>query len=178
MATNANADLYALKPSNIYKRLRRGTLDPEVARELLGGKPIEEWDLEELARGRPRHEVLGWGGPRPAWLTDEMVKEADRLFHRRIREDINAAAVPALKTIMTLVREGDSDRVKLDAAKFIFDHVIGKPTQELKHSAGEGLESLLAGMLVNPDGEEAVDIIDVEPEEADDEPDDDLEDLT
>lgn len=175
MARNAAADLESLRPKQVYARLRRGTLDPEIARELLGGKPLEEWDLEELARGRPRHDVLGWGGPKPAWLTPDHEKEADRIFHRRIREDINAAAVPALKTILEIVRQGESDRVKLDAAKFIFDHVIGKPTQELKHSAGEGLEGLLAGLLVNPDGEEAIDIVDAEVVEEDDE--DDLDDL-
>ncbi len=49
----------------------------------IGYKPVSEWDLEELGRGRPRNRNGSFaGGSAPKWLTPAI--EAER--RRRLKE--------------------------------------------------------------------------------------------
>lgn len=139
----------------ILNRLRRGTLDPEIARQKLGGKPIEEWDLDELARGRPRDVGGGFRGQKPAWVTPQLEEEAYTRFRKWVKGELSGGSIRALNRIKDLVDDAESDRVRLDAAKFLIEHLVGKPTQEVKGDINMQIQGLLAGVLVNPDGESA-----------------------
>lgn len=158
---------YKEEPHLIRHRLRKGTLDPEIGRELLGGKPIEEWDLDELARGRPRAADGTFKGRKPAWVTPQLQEEAQTRFREFLKGELAAGSLRALARVKDLVDDAESDRVRLDASKFILEYLIGKPTQEIKADIGLQLQGLLAGVLVNPDGQEAIQIEDavVEDEE-------------
>lgn len=170
MAENAAA-LERVSPKQVRARLRRGSVDPDTARELLGGKPLDQWDVEELARGRPKGPDGKFpGGPKPAWITGSIEKQVETRYRRWIEAELKSAGIGAMRVVRQILQdESESGKTRLEAAKFIFDHVIGKPTQEVRHDASTNLQDLLAGMLVNPDGELAQEIIDVEPIEDDDE---------
>lgn len=161
-------------PRSIRKRLRRGTQDPEAARIAMGGKAIEEWDHEELARGRPRRSDGTFKGPIPAWVTDELQEEAARRFKRWLRNEMAAKSIPAMRAVADLVEDAESDRVRLDAAKFLLEHVVGKPQQEVTGDIRMNIQHLLANVLVTPEGDEAIDaeIID-DDDDSDDWSDDD-----
>lgn len=144
---------YSKAPKAIRNRLRNGTISHEKARKLLGGKPIDEWDLEELARRRPRNSQGSFKGRPPAWLTEEMRDEAWRRFKEYIRGELASGSLKAVARIRDLIDNGDSDRVKLDASKFIVEHIVGKPSQEIEGTIDMSIKGLLAGVVVGPEGE-------------------------
>lgn len=159
------------EPHRVRQRLRRGTETPERARELLGGKPIEEWDLDELARGRPRNKAGNFFSPVPAWVTPEMREDAWQRYKEHVRGELQAGSINAVSRVRHLIDEAESDRVRLDASKFVLEFLLGKATQEVKGSVQLNVQALLAGMLVNPGGEPAEPEVDYELD------DDDIEDL-
>lgn len=159
------ADGYKEDGELVRRRLRRGTLDPELGRQLLGGKPIEEWDLDELAKGRPRSSDGTFKGREPTWITPQLKEEAQNRFREWARSELSRGSIKALATIMELISEGESERTRLDASKFTLEYVIGKPTQEIKADIGIQIQSLLAGVMVNPDGSNAIQDVEVESEE-------------
>lgn len=164
--------LESSRREQVLTRLRRGTLDPEIARQALGGKPIEEWDLDELARGRPRASDGSFKGPAPTWVTAELKEEAYNRFKEYVKGELAGGSLRALSRIKDLIDDAESDRVRLDASKFVLEHLIGRPTQEVKGDISLNLQQILAGVLVNPNGAEAIDV-EAEYEELED----DLEDL-
>lgn len=166
------------KRQAVRRRLRRGSISPEEARETLGGKPLDEWDLDELARGRPRTASGDFRGQRPIWVTAEVEQEADRLLKRYLRGEMKSGALPAIRFIKGLLQDDTAgDRVRLDAAKFMVEHLLGRPSQEVALEASTSLESLLAGVLVNPDEQPAQGYIEAEVLHEEDVEDEDLEDL-
>lgn len=149
-------DEYVDDPELVRRRLKRGTLDPESARELLGGKHIDEWDLDELAKGRPRCANGTFKGPKPAWVTPQLQEEAQVRFREWAKGELSKGSIKALATVMELISDAESERTRLDASKFTLEYVLGKPTQEIKADVGLQLQGLLAGVLVNPDGQNAI----------------------
>lgn len=179
VAASLAADPRSMQPWQIKSRLRRGTQDPEEARIALGGKHIDEWDPEELARGKPRNAGGTFTGKTPAWVTEELQDEAARRFKAWLRREMAGKSVSAIRAVGELVHDAESDRVRLDAAKFLLEQVVGKPQQEITGDVRMDLQHMLAGMLVNPDGMEAVDYDldeeDVEEVEFEDDDEDDLD---
>lgn len=157
-------------PKAIRARLRAGTEDPEWARIQMGGKHIDDWSIEELARGRPKNDKGTFQGSKPAWVTDEMAEEAQRRFKKWLRSEMMAGSISAVSTVKELVFDAESDRVRLDAAKFLLEHVVGKPQQEITGDVRMNIQHLLAGVLVTPEGAEAIDaeIIDDDDDSSDD----------
>lgn len=143
-------DTRAMTPWQIRQRLRRGTQDPEEARIAMGGKPVDEWDHEELARGRPRNSAGNFGGAIPAWVTEDVQEEAHRRFKQWLKREMSRHSITALETVADLVGDADTDRVRLDASKFLLEHVVGKPQQDIKGDVQVKLAGLLAGVIVNP----------------------------
>ena len=159
------ADGYTDDPELVRRRLKRGTLDPESARELLGGKPIEDWDLDELAKGRPRASDGTFKGPKPVWVTPQLQEEAQVRFREWAKGELSKGSIKALATVMELISEAESERTRLDASKFTIEYLLGKPTQEIKADVGLQLQGLLAGVLVNPDGSNALQEAELESED-------------
>ena len=149
----------AMTPKQLRERARRskkgaGSLEFETLY-----KPIEEWDAEELARGRPRDCAGGFRGRAPGWLSRELHEEAMSRFRAVIRDGMNANTNIALETIrdiMTDKRKDDSGRpiiaagTKLDAAKFLIDHTLGKPKQRIETDISVKLQGMLATTIITP----------------------------
>lgn len=136
-------------------------------------KPIGEWDWEELARGKPRDPRTGGfvGGSRPEWITPAVQAEARRRMKELTEEELMVSAETAIGVLNSLMRDTETDEfgkpivapsVKLDAAKYILNHVIGTPKARVKVEQTNPLIELMGGILVNPDNQPSHQVIDVE----------------
>lgn len=152
-------------PHAVRSRLRRQAektkRDAAVWVDSMGYKPVEEWDIEELARGRPRDAQGSWSAPRPVWVTAAIVAEARSRLKTVAYDRLAAHVEQAIDVIHELMADPDVDaKVKLDAAKFVAEHVIGKPKVAVELDASDGVKSFLAGALVLPDGAAAHPVFD------------------
>lgn len=147
-------------------------------------KPIEEWDMEELARGRPRNRAGTFTGPNPSWLTPLLIKEAKDRLRVLTRDEIAVFSGDAVRTIHRLITSEDVDddgkpivsaAVKLNAATYLLDQTIGKATNPVEVTGNVQLQHLMASVLVNEDGTESHPVINGEVVEDDDEEDDEAE---
>lgn len=146
--------------ARIRRRIAQGKeldeLEPELRMMM---KPVEEWDLEELARGRPRAKDGTFRGLTPKWITKEVHEEAMARFKKIVKTEMNQLSVKGLSTIDLLLENNDEDdrgravvppSTKLDASKFLLEHVVGKPTQPVKQDISVRLQAILGHVMVNP----------------------------
>jgi len=157
------ADGKLLTRKQIRARLRRkmNRADALSAQEVeyLYRKPLDEWDLEELAHGRPRGVNGSFNGPKPTWISTAVHEEAMERYTAAVKTSMNATTVDALKTLTHLLNNEEVDdkgraivppSVKLDAAKFLIEHVIGKPKQRIESDVSVKLQGILGQVMVNP----------------------------
>jgi len=123
-------------------------------------KPIEEWDSEELARGRPRDKNGNFQGLAPSYISRELHEEAMSRFREFIRDGMNANTNIAIKTIEEILTSKETDEngkplvtaaTKLEASKYLIDHVLGKPKQRVETDISVRMQGLLATVMVTPD---------------------------
>lgn len=123
-------------------------------------KPIEEWDDEELARGRPRDINGAFRGAAPKWISRELHEDVLRRFKDYSQGEVRALVPKALTTIEMILTSKELDEkgrslvpmaTKLDAAKWVVEHLVGKPTQRVEADISVKLQAVLAGALVSPD---------------------------
>lgn len=154
-----------LTPKQIRARLRRkqarwekaAPTDEEIRH--LYKKPIEEWDLQELARGRPKNAQGHFNGPKPTWITTAMHEEAMQKYTAAVKGSMRATTVDALSVLQDIITNTDIDdkgrpfvpaNTRLDATKFLIEHVIGKPTQRIENDVSVKLQGILGQVMVNP----------------------------
>jgi hypothetical protein len=154
-----------LTPKQIRARARRrmannrrkGVLTEQEFEALY--KPIEDWDLEELAHGKPRNVDGNFTGRKPSWVTRQVYEKAIEQFTLAIRSGMNAQTVNALDTLKWLLTDEEEDKrgrplvppsVKLEASKFLLEHLVGKPTQRVETDISVKLQGILGTVLVNP----------------------------
>lgn len=122
-------------------------------------KPIEEWDREELARGRPRASDGTFGGRPPTWVSRELYEQALDRFKDVIRHDIHTEAEGALDIVNMLIHSTELDEkgkpivsasVKADLAKWLVEHIVGKPTQRVETDISVKLQAVLAQSMLAP----------------------------
>ena len=140
------------------RRMRKGVkLSTEAFDELY--KPIEEWDMEELARGRPRNAAGTFAGLAPKYMTRELHERALERFKTLVRSSMNVHSIEALKTVQLVLESDEVDArgkpivpasTKLDAAKFLLEHIVGKPTQPTQTDISVKLQGILGAVMVNP----------------------------
>jgi hypothetical protein len=127
--------------------------------EIMFPKPIDEWDMEELARGRPRDSRGGFRGPKPKWITRVVHEQSMERFKAAIKSDMNATTVTAMDALRGVINNEQVDdkgkplvpaSVKVDAAKFLIEHVVGKPKQQLEADVSVQLQGILAVVMANP----------------------------
>lgn len=145
-------------PKQLRARARRKQIAVEEALEALH-KPLVEWDDEELARGRPRAKDGTFKGRTPEWINRKVHEEAVRRFQEIVRRDMNVLTVDALKKLGELLEEDSVDSnmkpvvsasVQADIAKFLVEHVIGKPTTRVEQDISVRLQAVLGASIVNP----------------------------
>lgn len=157
---------FSLNKQQIYRRRRRAikkfvekTTLSEAEASILYNKPLREWDNEELARGRPRNKDGTFSGPAPAFVTAEVHEEAMDRFTSIVRTGMRVATVDAIKFMQEMITDQELDNrgkpvvgasTKLDAAKFLVEHIIGKPTQRTETDISVKLQGILGAIMVNP----------------------------
>lgn len=158
------------RPEMIRKRLRSSAKDIDRDVAMLYGKPVSEWDFEELQRGRPRDPETGRfpRGPKPKWITDITMGEVRRRLQMMAKDQVashTSSALGAIRDLMTDDREDANGRpmtpasVKFQAAQYVLDQIIGKPSSKVELSGSVELQHILAKIMVNPDGEDAHPVI-------------------
>lgn len=144
----------------IRQRARRklSKLSPDEMQALYG-KPVEEWDMEELARGRPRASDGTFKGRAPRWLDRSLHEQIVKRFEEIVRAEMNGHTVDALAVIgKILTDEGIDDKgkprvpagTKLEAAKFLVEHVVGKPKQRTETDISIKLQGILGHAMMQP----------------------------
>ncbi len=122
-------------------------------------KPLEEWDEEELAHGRPRNAAGDFRGKAPAWVSREVHEEAIRRFTTLTQTDLRALVPTAIQTVENMIRSEEVDEkgrplvpasVKLQAAQWVVEHLVGKPKQRLEADISVKLQGILAQAMVVP----------------------------
>ena len=122
-------------------------------------RPVEEWDLEELARGRPRNSIGTFAGSAPAFVTRLVHEAAMSRFKELIKADMNSSTITALGVIETILTSREVDgrgkaivppSTKLDASKFLIEHILGKPTQRVETDISVKLQGILGTVMINP----------------------------
>lgn len=140
------------------KRARSREIISEVEFEALY-KPIDEWDIEELAHGRPRDHNGAFSGLKPKWITREVHERAMEAFQMAIKTGMNRMTPDALDTLQWVIQNEDTDErgkpivpasAKNQAAMFLVEHVVGKPKQHVQQDISVKLQGILGSVLVNP----------------------------
>jgi hypothetical protein len=153
------------EPHQIRNRLRRKgrkfQQDLEKYMDVAYQKPISEWDIEELARGRPRDKGGFFRGRTPMWITPAVQQEAKkRLLNEtmgKLSHHIDSAVV-AIGELITSEEVDDKGkpivdaRTKLAAAQFIIENFLGKPKAIIEIGATDETKALLAQAIVLDDG--------------------------
>lgn len=152
-----------LTPKQIRARARRKAARSEMMSdqemEYLYGKPVDEWDTEELAQGRPRNSAGNFSGPKPKWINAAVHEEAMERYTAVVKSEMNATTVDALATLRMLLNDDERDdkgkpivpaSTKADISKFLIEHVVGKPKQRIESDVSVKLQGILAQVMVNP----------------------------
>lgn len=151
----------SMSKKQIRARARRGAKLQEDEIALLY-KPLEEWDDEELARGRPRAKDGSFKGATPSYISRRLHEEIMRRFQEIVKGGMNAHTVKALEVLGQILENDDLDEkgrpmipagVKLDCSKFLIEHVVGKPTQRQEVDISVRLQAILATATVTVDDE-------------------------
>lgn len=157
-------------PAQIRVRLRRAAKgdkkrDGRMKRdmEMLYRKPIEEWDLEELARGRCRASDGTFKGRPPSWITPAVQQEAKRRLLDETFGKMAGHIDIAVRTIKDLMTSEEVDengkpivdaRTKLAAATFTIEHILGKPKAVIEIGPDDFTKQAIAAAIVLDDGRE------------------------
>ena len=165
-----------LTPKNVRVRLNKkrkrtggmAEIKPYELATLYGDrKPLEEWDAEELARGRPRNKDGKFAGPKPQYVTMQIHEEAVDRFSKFVKTEMSVSTIEAIEQLNKILSNDEQDyrgkpvippSVKLDAAKFLIEHIVGKPKQHIEQDVSIKLQSILGSVIVNPDESPDVDL--------------------
>lgn len=157
------ADGKLLTPKQIRARARRKGKRHDILTDqemdYLYEKSVEDWDMEELARGRPRNSRGGFSGPKPKWVTASVHERSMERYTAAVKTDMQATTVDALDAIRWIIQNEEVDEkgkpivppsTKLEASKFLIEHVVGKPTQRIESDVSVKLQGILGQVMVNP----------------------------
>lgn len=145
--------------SRMRRKIQKGQKVDDETFEAWAGKPIDDWDIEELARGRPRDARGGFRGKPPKYMPRAVHERIAERFKMLVRDQLNQNAVQALGVVSNLITSDDVDdkgkplvpaSVKLDASKWLVEHVIGKPVQPTQTDVSVKLQGILGAVMVNP----------------------------
>lgn len=152
-----------MTPKAIRNRSRRrGGITQKEFNRLY--KPIEQWDEEELAKGRPRASDGSFRGKTPQWLTREMHEQAMDRFKQLIGDRMRGEAVNAIGVVANLLNSTEVDdrgkpvvpaSTQLQAAQWLVEHVIGKPKQRTETDISVKLQGVLATAMIGGAGMDA-----------------------
>ena len=153
-----------LTPKQIRARARRAA--KRKSRDVINTiefetlyKPIEEWDMEELARGRPRNIDGNFSSRAPSWITREVHERAMERFIDLTKSSMGALVPDALTSLHWVISSDELDErgkpivpasAKNQAAMFLLEHVVGKPKQHIEQDISVKLQGILGAVMANP----------------------------
>ena len=165
-------DRKSMRPRAARRRLRENSarLEKDIYADIavVYRKPVDEWDWEELSRGRPRGEDGTFKGEKPRWITPVIQAEARKRMRMLTEDELMthaSTAIDVLKDLMTDENYDDFGKpttpaaVKLQAATYIINHIIGTPRARVEVDSHNPLVDLMGAILVNPDGEASHSIV-------------------
>ena len=139
------------------KKKRSGPMSEQEFEALY--KPIEEWDMQELARGRPRNVDGNFRGRKPGWITREVHERSMELFVELTKSEMGALAPQALDSLRWVLTSDEVDErgkpivpaaAKNQASMFLLEHVVDKPKQHVQQDISVKLQGILGAVMVNP----------------------------
>jgi hypothetical protein len=170
----------SMSRKQIRARARRKNSILQEELELLY-KPIDQWDADELARGYPKAKDGTFKGKKPAFIDRALHEQIVKRFEEVVRLEMNGHTIEALAVVGRILADMDEDEkgrpmvpasVKLDAAKFLIEHVIGKPKQRTESDISIKLQGILGVAMANPNPDGTLQLtqgyIDAESSEEDD----------
>lgn len=137
----------------LRKMLRAGKIHFDDVAEELGYKPLDEWTFEELAKGQ-----IG-GNPgrtnKPQWLRTAVAEEIGKRLNGEFLLQVREHLPSALKVMTDFLTDDDNPHLKFQAAKLLIEYVAGAPQKKLEIRTTSQVETLLADIVVMPDGRNA-----------------------
>jgi hypothetical protein len=164
---NADDSKLSQNPQTIRARIRRRTAkfddDVDQLLRVQGYKPVSEWTLDELARGKPKGPDGKWKSRTPAWITPRIQQEVKKRFREETLTGLTKYTTAALRVLGEMLVTDETDHTgkpivspkdRIDIAKFIIEHTIGKPPTKIEVGADESKwRSVLAESVALPSGE-------------------------
>lgn len=148
------------KAKQIRQRARRKLKKlSQEEQESLWGKDISEWDMEELAKGRPRAKDGTFKGSPPSFISRQLHEEITKRFETIVREEMNGHTVHALTVLGQVLQDDRVDAkgkpitpagTKVDVAKFLIEHIVGKPKVRMETDISVKLQGILGVAIANP----------------------------
>lgn len=132
-----------------HRRQARLGYDALVAAGQL--KPLSEWDIEELAKGKPRNRGGGFAGRTPAWMAEAVREEIARRYKQAAIHELSKHFPKALKVLIGLLDEDDPG-IRLKACQLLIEYTVGKPNSKVEIAADSQAAGMLAAALVMPTG--------------------------
>ncbi len=144
------------------RKLKRGLPLTDEEFELIF-KPVEQWTMEELSRGYPRTLDGKWPSQPPSQLMRGAIREKiEERFRTVIRQDMSGLTVEAITQIRHILKNDDVDgrgrpavpaSVKMKAAEFLIDHLVGKPKQVVETDISVKLAGILGDVMIAPEAQ-------------------------
>ena len=143
-------------PNAVRKRIAQAKTDLNEDIETLYGKPLSEWDFQELQCGRPRNAngKVSRKGAKPKWISPAMAQEAMRRLASMTSEEVGKYAGDAVATMVELMKDSRIDLVRFQAAQYILNQIMGMPTVRTESTVDVNVHNFLADIIRNPDGVE------------------------
>jgi hypothetical protein len=108
---NANGELMTGKQvrARARRKLQKGKRLDDETFEAWAGKPIDQWDIEELARGRTRDGGGRFRGKPPQYMPRAVHERIAERFKMLVRDQLNVSSVTALGVIQNLLINEELD---------------------------------------------------------------------
>jgi len=123
-------------------------------------RSVDEWDMEELAQGRPRNAIGTFAGSKPSYVTRAVHEAAMARFQEMVKSGMNVHTIRALSTLEELLESREVDdkgkpivppSTRAEIAKFLLEHIVGKPKQHIETDISVKLQGILGHVMVSPD---------------------------
>lgn len=127
----------ARKPTHRQKSAGRGVIRISSAATDVIDNPrvVEEWDDEELRRGRRRDRNGKFTGADPLVVPTTVYREIVRRSIRRAEKELAVNLEAACATLTAIATsEAAEDRDRIVAAKIIMERIMGKEPLKVDHS--------------------------------------------
>ncbi|WP_212993707.1 hypothetical protein [Actinoplanes auranticolor] len=122
--------------------------------EVIGYKPVSEWDLEELGRGRPKNSDGSFpSGGKPKWITPMIEAERKKRLAEATHDALMAHSDAAMRVLGELVDDPKTPaNVRMQIAMFLYEQQHGKAASKVSLDATIGPRQAIASAIVLDDG--------------------------